>query len=394
MKKLSVFIGIFLLFLVLSIKAQALGINYESGTYKANKMTIKLIGEDLSYSLDGEKYVKYKNKIRITENTTLYVKDGEEIKCYTYKLKPKIEIDYQEEEGKITISKDKGVNVYCSINEEKVFKYTEPIILEKDATIKYSILKDGCTPYRLTETYYVPSYIPLTERYENKFYYNQCNAEQKKIYKQFYEMTEKCKQANTTSNLSKGVKLSDIERAYWAFEMDNGHFPWLSHRFRYTYNVENDEYYTIEPIYREIKDEIKEKVEEKVKEIVREAEKYKTDREKVKYIHDIIINNCEYSTDGEYTRAADGVLLYGKAQCIGYSKAFMWLCQESGIPCICVSNEVHQWNMVYIEGKWYHVDVTYDDPIYRYPIKSYKYFLVDNIDEDNVTNKGLCLPTN
>ena len=72
----------------------------------------------------------------------------------------------------------------------------------------------------------------------------------------------------------------------------------------------------------------------------------------------------------------------------------MWLCQESGIPCICVSNEVHQWNMVYIEDKWYHVDVTYDDPIYRYPIKSYKYFLVDNIDEDNVTNKGLCLPTN
>ena len=51
--------------------------------------------------------------------------------------------------------------------------------------------------------------------------------------------------------------------------------------------------------------------------------------------------------------------------CEGYAGAFQILCEEFGIPCICVSGTAsfggHDWNMVYVDGGWYIVDVTSDD---------------------------------
>lgn len=53
--------------------------------------------------------------------------------------------------------------------------------------------------------------------------------------------------------------------------------------------------------------------------------------------------------------------------CEGYAGAFKVLCDELGVPCICVSGSMksvpnHMWNYVQMEnGKWYLVDVTYGD---------------------------------
>ena len=43
---------------------------------------------------------------------------------------------------------------------------------------------------------------------------------------------------------------------------------------------------------------------------------------------------------------------------MSYAHCFKFLCDLEGIPCIFVHSENHQWNMVYIEGKWWHVDVS------------------------------------
>lgn len=57
--------------------------------------------------------------------------------------------------------------------------------------------------------------------------------------------------------------------------------------------------------------------------------------------------------------------------CEGYTRAFKVLCDAMDIPCIMMSgktnyqgsNEEHTWNYVQMEnGKWYAVDVTWDDP--------------------------------
>ena len=51
--------------------------------------------------------------------------------------------------------------------------------------------------------------------------------------------------------------------------------------------------------------------------------------------------------------------------CEGYAKAFKLVCDELGIPCLMVdglTEVAHEWNQVWLDGAWYAVDVTWDDP--------------------------------
>lgn len=58
--------------------------------------------------------------------------------------------------------------------------------------------------------------------------------------------------------------------------------------------------------------------------------------------------------------------------CEGYARAFMVLCNELGIPCVLVNGNAksekneqpggHMWNYVQVDGGWYAVDVTWNDP--------------------------------
>lgn len=54
--------------------------------------------------------------------------------------------------------------------------------------------------------------------------------------------------------------------------------------------------------------------------------------------------------------------------CEGYAKAFKLVCDELGIPCMMVdgvTEVAHEWNQVWLDGAWYAVDVTWDDPVVR-----------------------------
>lgn len=62
---------------------------------------------------------------------------------------------------------------------------------------------------------------------------------------------------------------------------------------------------------------------------------------------------------------AIGLFKHNLAVCSGYARAFNGLAHELGIPSLMISSEVmaHAWNMVYLEGEWLFVDLTFDDPI-------------------------------
>lgn len=47
--------------------------------------------------------------------------------------------------------------------------------------------------------------------------------------------------------------------------------------------------------------------------------------------------------------------------CMTYARSFQFLCDRAGIPCLLVHSETHQWNKVYVNGKWWDVDVTSND---------------------------------
>ena len=97
-------------------------------------------------------------------------------------------------------------------------------------------------------------------------------------------------------------------------------------------------------------------------------------------IHDRLAMYTAYDTT-HVKRNAHDLLVDGKAVCEGYSSAFYALASRAGIPVGFVSSEKikHIWNAVCINDKWYHVDVTFDDPTNdRYGNVWHNYLLKSN----------------
>lgn len=115
-------------------------------------------------------------------------------------------------------------------------------------------------------------------------------------------------------------------------------------------------------------------LEQSIISVFKEIPSNRSEYERELLIHDILVRDVSYDTEAvefveEYNNAATvyGTLVEKKALCSGYSVAFKLLCNRVGISCSTVngiSKDVgHMWNVVRLDGFWYHVDVTWDDPV-------------------------------
>lgn len=154
------------------------------------------------------------------------------------------------------------------------------------------------------------------------------------------------------------------------------------------------------------------KVDQKVKAIIRkEIKPEMTDSQKVKVIHDYIVLNCKYDyknykkgTIPWKSYSPEGVILNKKGVCQGYAETFSLFMKALNIPCKLVTGKAnnglddeypsassdfivfdksyggyqpHAWNLVKLNGKWYHVDTTWDDPVPDVKGRvMYSYFLI------------------
>lgn len=120
-----------------------------------------------------------------------------------------------------------------------------------------------------------------------------------------------------------------------------------------------------------------------------------SDYDKVKTIHDYIIMNVDYdyanylnNTIPSRSYTALGALKYNYAVCAGYAKVFQLMCQLAGLECTYIVGDTprgsHAWNQVKIDGKWYNVDTTWDDPVSSdkkfddHKYNCYSYFLISD----------------
>lgn len=103
-----------------------------------------------------------------------------------------------------------------------------------------------------------------------------------------------------------------------------------------------------------------------------------TDVEKAVVLHDWLVTNTEYGFTGEqwphYSIVPDlsytiyGPLGMGMSVCNGYALAYKYLLDHVGVDSVVVaSSEMgdgkgHAWNLVKLNGEWYHADTTWDDP--------------------------------
>ena len=124
-----------------------------------------------------------------------------------------------------------------------------------------------------------------------------------------------------------------------------------------------------------------------------------TDEEIVLAYHEYLTSTVAYAYEDYFngTIAANhgydmyGALVKHSCVCQGYAETMFYLLREAGLSCAVASSENinHAWNIVKIHGKWYHIDATWDDPVWDMPGRSYHdYFLVsfDTMNKNTLTN--------
>ncbi|MDR0986116.1 MAG: hypothetical protein LBL98_00255 [Ruminococcus sp.] len=124
----------------------------------------------------------------------------------------------------------------------------------------------------------------------------------------------------------------------------------------------------------------------KVQKFLAEIPEDMSSTQKLLAAHDFIIEECVYDLEYENGYTAYAAIVYGRALCEGYAKAFQYICEEFGIPCVIAvgmspnSDNGHAWNKVKVGKNWYNIDVTNDDTddnFYGYISKNY-FFLADS----------------
>ena len=137
-----------------------------------------------------------------------------------------------------------------------------------------------------------------------------------------------------------------------------------------------------------------------------------SDVDKIKAVHDYLVKNTTYDygyySKSDYHDHLENILVEHRAVCQGYAVAFYVFMKELGIPCSILTGvanngggmEKHAWNAVKLDGSWYFVDVTWDDPMmqdtghntyldgsnlsYEYALCTYQYISATHVSDDQV----------
>lgn len=125
--------------------------------------------------------------------------------------------------------------------------------------------------------------------------------------------------------------------------------------------------YKIIPIYVLTAEEYEAKMKtynERIDYIASGAAPLKTDLEKILYIHNYLVANFEYDTSYKIYDVYN-FLTTGTGVCQAYTQTFNALMHRLGIECTSAINkpEKHTWNIVSLDGEFYHIDCTHDDPL-------------------------------
>ncbi len=260
--------------------------------------------------------------------TTVIASAAVQVQAPTVNLREGSYFDTQ----KVTLScKTKGATIYYTTNgkqpSNKSKKYTKPITISKDCVIRAVAIKQGVKSKEIVKSYTIEAYADIK---------------------------------------------SDV--------------------FRYQIAIENDKIDKLSKTDQEICNTIQSVINVSIKDDM-------TDYEKVKTIHDFIINTCAYDTSNEdpyqlpeSSFRIEGVILKEVAVCLGYAETFELFMNLLDIENKFVVGDAdgisHAWNMVKLNGNWYHVDTTWDDPTMASGEQQlrYNYFLItdEQISADHV----------
>ena len=256
--------------------------------------------------------------------------------------------------------------------------------------------------------------VAMTETIDTKntgYYYTQLSANAKKAYATLFANYRFVPEERTIRKMNALIFTSDVELskkdlldAQMAFVYDHPEVFWVTYFAKSDVNNVSGvntgkHYYMYSPVMAYSKNLCDGDAEAyygyfKMALNAIDLKKSDTTYDKVKKIHDYIVKNYSYSAYGyklngktaDDTRSVGRMLTMKNGCCVGYSKLMKAFCDYYEIPCTLVSGIDHMWNAIQMNGKWYALDVTWDDTDgkqknskeqYRYFMKGEKTFLAN-----------------
>lgn len=114
------------------------------------------------------------------------------------------------------------------------------------------------------------------------------------------------------------------------------------------------------------------KVDEKVSEIKQLVSEDMSEERKALVIHDYFVYEYEYDYDSllngtlpKDSYRSSGLFMRGTGVCQAYAYGYKYIMNLLGIECHVTTSSAmsHAWNIIKIDGSYYHVDCTWDDPV-------------------------------
>lgn len=201
------------------------------------------------------------------------------------------------------------------------------------------------------------------------------------IYRQIYANANSM---NKTFMPCQDITVNALKTVFEAVYNDHPELFWLETGYSCRYSrsgkcVEITLQFSVESADLE---EFKSTFNTQVNRILNQAWGLADDYEREKYVHNRLLELVEYQSGAPMSQSAYSALVNGKTVCAGYARAFQYLMQQLGIPCYyCTgySGENHAWNIIYLYGEYYNVDLTWDDT----EPATYKFF--NKTDQDYAT---------
>ena len=305
--------------------------------------------------------------------------------------------------------------VYVDVFDLAEKENTVPVITQSETEniaghIKYEIHEEQNQISNYTNTITQQSnntsnstYEPNTNSPSYKFYYNQLDEYGKIIYNGFEQNKENMKSGTYTIDFD--TRFSDLlnspggetilntafQSAWNAYTYDNTDIFYIdvekltlttrtttianisTHKVQLSSGT-NSKYLKNHFVSKEMIEGKARLLEAIRQEVKRQLEGF-SNYEKIKEVHNWLIDNIEYDVNLESQEPYSivGALTEGKAVCEGYARSFKYIMDALDIPCVLVSGtgtnsngetESHAWNYVQLNENWYAIDVTWDDPVF------------------------------
>lgn len=237
-----------------------------------------------------------------------------------------------------------------------------------------------------------PAFKPLPDLTSSRYGYHQLTANEKECYDALVEAALRFENGDII--LPKRISLFQAGRIFELIRLEENALYYLQYKYGKPVRNENGDV-VMRLYYRYTPDQVADMnlaVEKWAEDLISRIPKGLSQVNTLKLVHDSIIQNCDYVLDAPYGVAPYGAVIKGQAFCEGYARAFALICNKLGYEnCFGTGSlagqaEGHMWNMVKVNGRWYNMDLTFNDPVASpgdpYPLEAdfvgYTYFLVPN----------------